>query len=343
MRRAVVAVPERDAEAAHSMEKRTVDKHRIGWIGLGRMGFSMAMRLARKGCDLAVYNRTRAKAEPFATLGVGIVGAPAELADRDVVFTMVSASDDLLEVLTGPHGVLSSKGKAPRIVVDCSTVSQEASATAREAAAAVGCTFLAAPVSGNAKVVQAGRLSFVVSGAKAAYDEVLPYLESLGEGVSYVGEGERARIVKICHNVFLGVVAQTMAEITVLAEKAGVSRHAFLDFINKSVMGSTFTRYKTPAYVNLDYTTTFTPVLLRKDLDLGLAAARRLGVPMPVAATVREILQTLIGNGHVDCDFAALLSLEAKGAGLELEPENVAVSDGLQGPVEKPRAPAAAS
>ena len=83
----------------------------------------------------------------------------------------------------------------------------------------------------------------------------------MGKGASYVGEGELARIVKICHNVFLGVVIQSLTEVTVLAEKGGVPRHAFLEFINKSVMGSVFTRYKSPALVNLDFAPTFTPVL----------------------------------------------------------------------------------
>jgi 3-hydroxyisobutyrate dehydrogenase-like beta-hydroxyacid dehydrogenase len=304
-------------------------KHKIGWIGTGRMGFSMAARLLQKGAQVAVYNRTRAKAEPLAELGAQLADSPAALADRDIVFTMVAGSGDLLEVVSGPKGLLSRAGRAPKILIDCSTVSQEASAEARGAAAAAGCAMLAAPVSGNAKVVKAGRLSLVVSGSKDAYDEALPWLESLGEGVSYVGEGELSRIVKICHNVFLGVVTQSLAEITVLAEKAGVPRHAFLDFINKSVMGSTFSRYKTPAFVNLDFAPTFTPMLLRKDLDLGLAAARKHDVPMPLTAAVRELVQALIGNGYVDCDFAALLELEAKAAGLELKPENVAVSDGL--------------
>jgi len=306
-------------------------QHKIGWIGTGRMGFSMAARLLKQGAQVAVYNRTRAKAEPLAPLGAQLADSPAALADRDIVFTMVAGSDDLLEVVSGPQGLLSRAGRAPKILIDCSTVSQEASAQARGAAAVARCAMLAAPVSGNAKVVKAGRLSLVVSGSKDAYDEALPYLESLGEGVSYVGEGELSRIVKICHNVFLGVVTQSLAEITVLAEKAGVPRHAFLDFINKSVMGSTFSRYKTPAFVNLDFAPTFTPVLLRKDLDLGLAAARKHEVPMPLAAAVRELVQALIGNGYVDCDFGALLQLEAKAARLELRSENVAVSDGLSG------------
>lgn len=307
-----------------------LDKHRIGWVGAGRMGFSMASRLLKAGCDLAVYNRTRAKAEPLTSLGAAVVDSPADLADRDIVFTMVAGPDDFLKVVTGESGVLSRGGTVPRILIDCTSVSEEASAAVRRQAADRGVAYLAAPVSGNAKVVKAGKLSIVASGPRVTYDEALPYLEALGVGASYVGEGEAARIVKICHNVLLGVVTQSLAEITVLAEKAGVPRHAFLDFMNKSVMGSVFSRYKTPAFVNLDFSVTFTPALLRKDLDLGLAAARKLDVPMPVAAQTREIVQALIGNGFTDTDFAQLLTLQARASGMALEPENVEVGDGLQ-------------
>ncbi len=305
-------------------------KHKIGWVGTGRMGFSMASRLLKAGCDLAVYNRTRAKAEPLSALGATVVDSPSDLADRDIVFTMVAGPDDFLNIVTGENGILSRDGTAPSILIDCTSVSEEASAAARRAAAEKGVAYLAAPVSGNAKVVKAGKLSIVASGPRETYDEALPYLEALGVGASYVGEGEAARIVKICHNVLLGVVTQSLSEITVLAEKAGVPRHAFLDFMNKSVMGSVFTRYKTPALVNLDFSVTFTPALLRKDLDLGLSAARSLDVPMPIAAQTREIVQTMIGSGFADTDFAELLTLQAQASGVKLAPENVDVSDGLE-------------
>jgi len=305
-------------------------RHRLGWIGAGRMGYPMAERLAKAGSDIAVYNRTRAKAEPLAAAGATIVDSPADLADRDIVFTMVATSDDLIEVISGPNGVLSGSGGPPKVFVDCTSVSEEASARARADVGKVGAAFLAAPVSGNGKVVKAGKLSIVASGPKETYDEVVGYLECLGRGVSYVGEGELARFCKICHNVFLGVVIQSLVEITVLAEKAGVPRHALLEFINKSVMGSMFTQYKSPALVNLDYTTTFTPPLLRKDMDLGLAAGRKFEVPMQVASTTREIIQALIGNGFVDTDFSTLLELQARASNLKLEPENVAVPTGLE-------------
>jgi len=127
-------------------------------------------------------------------------------------------------------------------------------------------------------------------------------------------------------------VAQSMAEITVLAQKSGVSREAFLACINSSVMGSLFTRYKTPAYVNLDFTPTFTGTLLRKDFDLGMAAAREREVPMPVASLVHQIVQGLVGRGYGEQDFAALVMLEAQSSGVELASEEADVSDGLEPP-----------
>jgi 3-hydroxyisobutyrate dehydrogenase len=301
---------------------------RVGWIGTGRMGFALAQRLCTAGVDVAAWNRTRAKAEPLTQSGVTVVDDPSDLADRDVVFTMVSTSADLDQVL---DQLLADPDRAPGHVVDCSTVSSEASASARRRLATRGVSFIAAPVSGNGKVVRAGMLSLVCSGPADSYAEVLPLLELLGRHVTYVGDAEHARLVKICHNLLLGVVTQNLAEITVLAEKGGVPRSAFLDFINNSVMGSVFTRYKTPAFVNLDFTPTFTPILLRKDFDLGLAVARELDVPMPVAAITAQLVQASVSSGRITEDFAVLLDLQAASSGLALKSEDVVVNDGLGG------------
>jgi 3-hydroxyisobutyrate dehydrogenase len=310
------------------MAMANMKAHRLGWIGIGRMGYAMAERLAKAGCDITVWNRTRAKAEPLAKSGAKIAGSLADLAACDIVFTMVSTGKDVKEVLFGSNGV-TSKGKAPKIVVDSTSISLEESAEIRGKLGKLGVKLLAAPVSGNAKVIKAGKLTVVASGPKDAFDAVSPYLAAIGQGVSYVGDGELSRIAKICHNVMLGVVIQNLCEITVLAEKAGMKRHAFLDFLNKSVMGSMFTRYKTPALVNLDFHVTFTPELLRKDIDLGLAAGREFGVPMPLTSITRDMVQTLIGNGYTEQDFSALLQLQAKASGIELKPEHVEVGDGL--------------
>jgi len=301
---------------------------KIGWIGAGRMGFEMAKRLALGGCDITVWNRTRAKAEPLAQYGAKIADHIYELDDCDIVFCMVSTWKDVHEVIAGDGGLLS-RGRAPRIVVECSSISLEGSAELRALLAAHGTQLLAAPVSGNAKVIKAGKLSFVCSGPRAVFDEVEPLLRLIAPAAAYVGEGELARIVKICHNVFLGVVTQSLAEITVLAQKAGVPRHAFLEFMNQSVMGSVFTRYKSPAFVNLDFKVTFTPYLLRKDLDLGLDAGRKYEVPMPLASMTRDLVQSMMGAGMTEQDFATLLVQQAHASGVELQPENVPVDDGL--------------
>lgn len=307
---------------------------RVGWIGTGRMGAPMARRLARAGMDVAVWNRTRAKAEALVADGARVVDRITDLVDRDVVFTMVAASADLEQVLTGDGGLLTAPDAAPSVVVDCSTVATETAAAMRAAARERGADFLAAPVSGNGRVVASGNLSIVASGPEVAYQRVEPLLTTIARSATYVGEGEVAHLVKICHNLMLGVVAQSLAEITVLAERGGASRTAFLAFLNDSVMGSMFTRYKTPAYVKLDYTPTFTPVLLRKDFDLGLAAAHEHGVPMPLAALTQQLVQSAISAGHADEDFAALLSMEAAAAGFELKPEPGEVDDGL-GPTDE--------
>lgn len=306
-----------------------VGQERIGWIGTGRMGFELCRRLLDRGCDLAVYNRSRDKAEPLAGFGATVVDDPIELADRDIVITMVSTPKAFVAVTTGDRGVLSGE-TGPAILVDSSTISAQASEEVQAEAEKKGTTLLAAPVSGNPKVVAAGKLTVVVSGPSDAYQRARHILDMYGAGVTYVGEGELARMVKICHNLLLGVVTQTLAEITVLAERGGVSRADFLEFINHSVMGSVFTQYKTPAFVNLDLKPTFTGHLLRKDFELGLEIGRELDVPLPTTALVHQLVVSLIGRGLGDVDFAALLEQEARGAGLELVSEEADVTDGLK-------------
>jgi 3-hydroxyisobutyrate dehydrogenase len=300
----------------------------VGWIGTGRMGYQLALRLLNAGYEVAAWNRTRAKCEPLAEFGAKIVDSPADLGGRDIVFIMVSADKDLEAVISGPRGLLTS-GEKPGLIVDASTVSPEASARVRAIVESAGAQFLAAPVSGNPKVIAAGKLTVAASGPRAAFEAAEPLLATWGHGVTYVGEGETARLVKIAHNVFLGVVIQSLAEITVLAERGGVSRAAFLEFLNESVLGSDFSRYKSPALVNLDFHPTFTNVLLRKDLQLGLSAGKDLGVPMPLAAATDMLIAQAIGAGYTEDDFATLVLEQARRSGYQIEPENVPVDDGL--------------
>jgi 3-hydroxyisobutyrate dehydrogenase len=315
------------------------DALKIGWIGMGRMGFPMAERLLKAGHDVTIWNRTRAKAEPLTKIGGKVVDHLHELKSVDILFSIVATGSDVEEVLYGKNGVCSQGGKIPPVIVDCSTIAVEESKNIRLKLKDLGADFVAAPVSGNAKVIKAGKLSSVVSGDEAACKKAMPLIEVFApRGVSYVGEGELARVCKIAHNVMLGVVIENLIEITLLTNKMGVPRHAFLAFLNNGVMGSMFTAYKSPALVNLDWTTTFTPELLRKDLDLGLELGREMDVPMPVTAATREVLQGHFGAAmlqknpeeYLSKDFAALAETMALASGMKLESENKNVPTGLE-------------
>lgn len=301
----------------------------VGWIGAGRMGSELIKRLLEAGTEVWVYNRTRSKAEALADHGAKVVDSPSDLASLDIVVTMVGGPEDVLEVTIGPDGALSRDDARPSVIVDSTTIDPATSKLVRAEASRRGVDILAAPVSGNPKVVKSGRLTVVASGPKTAYEKALPHLENFGRKVTYVGTEDEARLVKICHNLMLGIVTQTMAEISILAGASGVSRADLLDFLNDSVMGSMFTKYKTPAFVNLDYTPTFTWHLLRKDFELGLETAKEHDIPMPTAALVHSIIVDGIELGFGDEDFAAMLTRQANVSGREIEPENKEVSDGL--------------
>jgi 3-hydroxyisobutyrate dehydrogenase len=303
---------------------------RLGWVGLGRMGEAMVRRLLKGGQVVTVWNRTRSKADPLVEHGADVAANRQALASCDIVFTMVSTTDDLKEVLFAEGGLVAGEEK-PKVVVDSSSISQEGSAEIRKRLEALGVGYLCTPVSGNAKVAKAGKLLMVSSGPKALYDRAEPHLRSMARKVMWVGEGELARIWKIAHNTMFGVVMQNLCEITVLAEKAGIPRHVFLESINDSVLGSMYTRYKSPVLTNLTFDqVTFTPKLLLKDMDLGMAAAKAHGVAMPAAAATRESVARMVGRGHDHVDFAILLLETARDAGIELKPENVKLSDGLE-------------
>jgi 3-hydroxyisobutyrate dehydrogenase len=282
---------------------------KIGWIGVGRMGAPMAARLLKAGHLVVIWNRTRAKAEIEELRGATVVDTPAGVANVDVLFTMLSTGKDVIDVCFGRNGIFRDGMKAS-LLVDCSTIGMDESAEVRAGLDRLGVQFLAAPVSDNPKCVRAGKFSCVVSGPFDAFSRVKPLLIAIApRGAAYAGDGELARICKIAVNLLLAVVNENMIEFTLLAQKAGVPRHAFLEFLNNnSVVGSVFTRYKTPTLVNLDWTTTFPAGGMRKDMDLGLSIARQLGVAMPVTAMTREVLQTHFGVATLKPDPDAYLA-----------------------------------
>jgi 3-hydroxyisobutyrate dehydrogenase-like beta-hydroxyacid dehydrogenase len=290
---------------------------KLGWLGTGRMGAAMARRLIDAGHDVTVWNRTRSKTDGLAAAGAAVAETIAELAAVDIVLITVSTPADLEEVAAS----LLSADELPRVIVDCSSVDIETSARVRDLATARGVGYLASPISGNPYVVAEGEAIFMVSGPQATYELVAPVLNAIGKTSVWVGEGEQARTVKICHNLYLGLLVQSLAEVTTLAEKSGVPRAAFLEFLNATVLASDWVRKRTPDLLSLDWTPTFTMELLRKDFDLGLAMARSEEVTMPLGASVQQLIQAAIGRGFRDLDFLSLFEVEAASSGLKVTPQ----------------------
>jgi 3-hydroxyisobutyrate dehydrogenase-like beta-hydroxyacid dehydrogenase len=287
----------------------------IGWLGTGRMGTAIVNRLLDAERPVMVWNRTSAKTGPLAVRGAEVADSITTLAACDVVYVMVSGPADLEEVVLGEGGLLAGETR-PEILVDCSTVSEEASARIRAAADEVGVGFLAAPVCGNPEVIADGQGSFIVSGPLKVFEQVRPDMELVAKTVVHVGEEEQARLVKLAHNLYLGMMVQSLVEVVTLAEKAGTSREAFLEFFNGSALTSPWIRRRSPELADANWHLTFTNELLRKDFDLGLAAARKLEVPMPATSATYQLIQSAIGNGLRNEDFLSLYEQQARSAGL---------------------------
>lgn len=293
----------------------------IAWLGLGRMGAVMAKRLLDAGFEVGVWNRTPGRDAALVASGATRIAALADAARYDIAYSMV-LDDDALDRLHDPDdGLLSGDVARLGVWIDGSTVSPRAAARAAGAARAASVGYVSAPVSGNPGVVAAGRAIFAASGATEDLDRAEPVLAALGRATHRVGDGSEANVVKLATNGLLGIVMQSLAELVVLGEKAGVPRAELLAFINDSAVGSPFSAYKTPALVDLDLTPTFTVEGQRKDLRLALDLAADLEAPMPVLSTTEVAFSRTIASGlGAGMDLAAVVLVAARDAGLDLEP-----------------------
>ena len=272
-------------------------------VGLGRMGLPIAERILDAGFPLSVWNRTASKADELATRGAPVLASPTEaLASADVCVTML-ADDEALETVAAE---ILAAARAGTTLVDMSTVSVAASERVAERAAAAGVDYLRAPVSGNPSVVRAGNLTVIVSGSEEVAGRLEPLLRTIGPKVLYVGEGERARVVKLVLQILIAGTAELMAEGLVLGEAGGVDRSTLLEVVGASAVGSPFVKYKTEPLLNDDYSATFTTAMMLKDVDLVLDLAGESALALPLTRELRTLLDSLAESGYEDKDFMAL-------------------------------------
>jgi 3-hydroxyisobutyrate dehydrogenase-like beta-hydroxyacid dehydrogenase len=285
----------------------------------------MVSRVMDSGVSVAVYNRTQSKTAPFVERGARHLNTIAEAADCDVVFSMVLDDEALEDLHSSEAGLFSVDHRAIKVWIDGSTVSAKAAARAAAVARAAGVAYVSAPISGNPSVVEAGNAILAISGDAAALDLAEDIALRIGRAVHRVGDGNQANVIKLGVNALLAVTMQSLAEVAVLADRAGVRRAAFMGFLNDSAIGSPFTKYKTANVVGLEFPPTFTPEGQRKDIRLAVDLAHELEVPMPVLNTTEVAFSRLVSGGLGEGrDFAALILAVARDAGYELDPEELA-------------------
>jgi 3-hydroxyisobutyrate dehydrogenase len=289
----------------------------VAVLGLGKMGEPIARRLLDAGHALAVWNRTAERASGLADAGARVLSSPREAWEAAAVcVTMLLDDEALLEVVTGADGLLAT-GADGRVLVDMSTVSPGASRQVAEAAAEAGVGYLRAPVSGNPSVVEAGNLGIMVSGDEEVFRPVEELLRDIGPNVFYVGRGEEARVLKLALNLMIAGNAQIIAEALVLGEAHGLDRAKMLEVMGASAVGSPFVKYKTASLVQDDYSATFTGYAMAKDLAMALAAAHEVKAPLPVTATIQQLMEGCLGSGWGDLDLMTLLPRLRREAGLD--------------------------
>ena len=289
----------------------------LGYVGLGVMGGEMVSRLLDKGHTVTGYNRTRTKAERLIQKGMKWAESPAAVCTAaDVTFSMVTNEQALGSVMEGPDGILSA-AKTGKILIDMSTVSPGYSRALAEKVRAKGADLLDAPVSGSLITIKEGKLSVMVGGRRATFDQVKPILDDIGPKVTYVGDNGLALSMKIATNLNLAVQMLAFCEGVLLAEKSGIKREVAVDVLTNSAIASPMIKYRGPFVLGMPDEPLFEVNMMQKDMILALDMGRALDVPLPTTATANEFLTAARGMGLAKHDFAVVFEVLAQMSGVK--------------------------
>ena len=290
---------------------------KLGFVGLGVMGGRMAKRLLDSGYAVTGYNRTKSKAEWLLETGMGWEESPRAVAEKaDIIFTMVTNTEALQAVTSGPEGILAGLGPG-KIYIDMSTVSPAASQGLANQVSEKGAQMLDAPVSGSVSTLEEGKLSIMVGGDRQAFEQVRPVLEMIGPKVTHVGGNGLAVAMKIATNLSLAVQMLAFSEGVLLAEKSGIKRKTAVEVLLNSVIASPMVKYRGPFVLEMPEEAWFDVNMMQKDMDLALELGRQLDVPLPTTAITNELLTAARGMGMAEQDFAVLFNVLAKLSGVD--------------------------
>jgi 3-hydroxyisobutyrate dehydrogenase-like beta-hydroxyacid dehydrogenase len=294
---------------------------KLGFLGLGLMGYPMARNLLKAGHEVAVWSNTGSKAEQLAAeAGAKACATPAEVAAFAVeaVFLCVGNTAMAETVILGPNGIKSG-AKPGLIVVDASTISPSASVRISEDLAKSGIDFLGAPCTGSTPGANAGTLTFMIGGDEKVFEKAKPYLETMGKKLYFCGGAGQGLSAKLTQNLVLSNILQAFNEGIVLSTKAGIDPVLMLDILDNSAAKSGLINYKAPFIFRRDFTTNFSVKWMHKDIGLMLDAAEELDVPLPLTALTRQMFQAAIAMGHGDEDICSTIKVLEGITGVEVK------------------------
>lgn len=300
---------------------------KVAWVGLGKLGLPMATRIAAAGHSVQGFDLSAERMALAEQAGIAIHSDLASAIDG-CSLVLVSIPDDraLLSLCLGAGELITHMAPGATLI-ETSTVSIEASDQVAQAAQARGIVYLRSPVSGNPVAAEAGTLSAMVSGPKDALEAAVPVLQSFTKAQYWLGDGEQARYAKLAINLMIAVSAGMLGEALALARKGNIDWNAMLELVADSAVGSPMVQYKILPLRERNFTSTFSAAQMAKDLDLILDCAHGAGVPVPLAAQMREAYTSLIGTGHGEDDYIATVHYTERLAGLSAI-ENAADSRG---------------
>lgn len=292
---------------------------KLGFLGLGLMGYPMAQNLLKAGHEVAVWSHTASKADQIAKEnGAKACATPAEVAsEAEAVFLCVGNTEMSEQVILGPKGIKEG-AKRGLVVVDASTVSPSASVRIHEELAKSGVDFLGAPCTGSTPGATNGTLTFMIGGDEKVFAKTKPFLEAMGKKLYYCGGPGLGLHAKLTQNLILSNILQAFNEGIVLSTKAGVEPKLMLDILSNSAAKSGLIEYKAPFIFKRDFTTNFSVKWMHKDIGLMLDSAAELAVPVPLTAVTRQMFQAAIATGHGEEDICATIKVLEELTGVEV-------------------------
>ncbi|HLK66989.1 MAG TPA: NAD(P)-dependent oxidoreductase [Bryobacteraceae bacterium] len=283
---------------------------KLGFLGLGLMGYPMARNLLRAGHEVALWSHSTDKARKLAAEEKGLFcDTPKQVAENaECIFLCVGDTEMAKSVMLGPNGLIEGV-RSGAVVADASTISPSESRKIGDAFRAKGAEFLDIPCTGSTPGAEGGTLTFMIGGDEAVFNKVKPYIEPMGKRLYYCGGPGMGLQAKLSQNLILSNILMAFNEAMVLSTKGGVDPKLMLDILENSAAKSGLVSYKAPFVFRRDFQANFSVKWMDKDVGLMLESAKELGVPLLLTALTRQLFQTAIAAGHGDEDICSTIKV----------------------------------